>query len=308
MATILVVDDSKLDRVVTSSWVEQGIDATVVFASDGVEALRQVEQHSPDLVITDLQMPNMNGLQLLTNLKEEYPRLPVILVTAKGSESIAAEALRRGAASYVPKRSLASDLPSTITQVLMAARNDLGHSMLMHCLDRDHSTFTIYNDLELIKTLVSHFQQMLRCLPLGDETERLRVGIALHEALKNAYYHGNLEIGDSVDRSDQDAFSALVNQRRMESPYCDRKIVVEFLLDRDSVRCVVQDDGPGFDTSGVSGTLSPESAESGGRGMILMHTIMDDIQYNACGNKVTLLKRKVTPPDDGCESDDVDEG
>ena len=51
---------------------------------------------------------------------------------------------------------------------------------------------------------MSHFQEMLRCLPLGDETERLRVGTALHEALTNAYYHGNLEIGASVAHFDQD--------------------------------------------------------------------------------------------------------
>lgn len=298
MPSILVVDDSEVDRLLTGRCAQRGIDATMLYASDGMDALRQVELHSPDLVITDLQMPHMDGLQLLTNLKEQHPRLPVILITAKGSELIAAEALRRGAASYVPKRSLASDLPGTIMQVLMAASNDLGHSMLMHCLDRDQCSFTIFSDLELIKTLVSHFQEMLRCLPLGDETERLRVGIALHEALTNAYYHGNLEIGGSIDRADREAFAALVNERRMKSPYCDRKIAVEISLDRDSVRCVVRDEGSGFDTSSAPDTLSAESMELGGRGIILMRTIMDEVQYNASGNEVTLVKRSVTQPEE----------
>lgn len=303
MTSILVVDDSEVDRRLTGSWVQKGSDATVLYACDGVDALNQVEQHAPDLVITDLQMPEMDGLQLLTNLKAEHPRLPVILVTAKGSESIAAEALRRGAASYVPKRNLAANLADTITQVLMAARDDLSHSILMHCLERDECRFTIFNDLELIKSLVSHFQEMLRCLPLGDETERLRVGIALHEALKNAYYHGNLEIGTSVDHRDRQAFTELVNQRRMVSPYCERKITVEIRLDRDFVQCVVIDEGPGFDTSGISDLIAPENMASGGRGINLMHMIMDEVSYNAHGNTVTMLKRKIEPADDGDEEE-----
>lgn len=302
MPTVLVVDDSEVDRRVTGSWVQRDVEAEVLYASNGADALQQVEQNVPDLVITDLQMPEMDGLCLLTQLKEDHPRLPVILVTAKGSEAIAAEALRRGAASYVPKRSLAKDLARTVLHVLAAARDDLGHSMLMHCLDRDDCSYTIYNDLDLIKTLVSHFQEMLRCLPLGDESERLRVGIALYEALTNAYYHGNLEIGASIDSSDPDSFAALANERRMQPPYCERKINVRIVLDRESVRCVVRDEGPGFDPSKMADTLSSTNAENGGRGIILMNTIMDSVEYNAKGNEVTLIRQKVAMPDEGDDS------
>lgn len=293
MTTVLVVDDSEVDRRITGSLVARAVDATVLYAADGLQAFKQVAQHAPDLVITDLQMPNMSGLELLTQIKEDCPQLPVILVTARGSESVAAEALRRGAASYVLKRELADDLPRTILQVLMAAKNDLEHSMLMHCLDRDQCSFTIYNDLQLIKTLVNHFQQMLRCLPLGDETERLRVGIALHEALRNAYYHGSLEIGHLVQHGDRDAFVNLVNERLNQSPYDDRRIRVSIAIDRESARCTVADEGPGFDTASLPHTLSAEAVELGGRGIILMHTIMDEVDYNQCGNEVTLVKRKV---------------
>ena len=87
----------------------------------------------------------------------------------------------------------------------------------------------------------------------------------------------------------------------MQSPYCDRRITVEIFLDRESVRCVVRDEGAGFDTSDLTETLSPESAESGGRGIILMHTIMDEVSYNESGNEVTLVKRKVTLPDEGSD-------
>lgn len=303
MTTILVVDDSEVDRRIMGNCL-QAIESKVLYATDGLDALRQVEQHAPDLVVTDIQMPVMDGLQLLTHLKQDYPALPVVLVTSKGSESIAADALMRGAASYVPKRSLTRDLPETIIEILKAARDDLGHSILMHCMECNSCSFTIYNDLSLIKTLVSHFQEMLRCLPLGDETERLRVGIALHEALSNAYYHGNLEIGSSIERSDREALATLANERQLQPPYRDRKIAIGISLDREFVRCVVRDEGPGFDTSNLAVTLSPESMESGGRGIILMHTIMDEVSYNDTGNEVTLVKRKVVPTEDDDVHDD----
>ena len=73
MPTILVVDDSEVDRRITGSCIERGTHATVVYASDGADAIRQVAEHAPDLVITDLQMPGINGLQLLTSLKVDHP-------------------------------------------------------------------------------------------------------------------------------------------------------------------------------------------------------------------------------------------
>ena len=176
--------------------------------------------------------------------------------------------------------------------------------MLMHCLDRDECSYTIYNDLNLIKTLVSHFQEMLRCLPLGDETERLRVGIAFHEALTNALYHGNLEIGASTDLSDPNSFATLANQRQFQSPYCDRKIHVTISLSRDAVACVVRDEGPGFQPPHLEDQLESLCSENNGRGIVLMRSIMDSVEYNAQGNEVTLVKRKVQPTDESDHTGD----
>ncbi len=67
-----------------------------------------------DLVITDLMMPETNGLELVAAVRQLYPQVPVILMTAYGNESIAVEALERGAASYVPKSQQADRLSDTV--------------------------------------------------------------------------------------------------------------------------------------------------------------------------------------------------
>ena len=82
-----------------------------------------LKERLPDLIVTDLQMPRMDGLALVEAVRSDHPSVPVVLITAHGSEDIAAKA-RSGAASYVPKRHLAQDLAAVVTHIIaMAAPN-----------------------------------------------------------------------------------------------------------------------------------------------------------------------------------------
>ena len=99
MSRILVVDDALSDRTLVSGIAAKWGDSQVLQAEDGQAALTLIEQDPPDLILTDMHMPQMNGLELVTAVRETNPSIPGILITAKGSEDIAARALRAGAAS-----------------------------------------------------------------------------------------------------------------------------------------------------------------------------------------------------------------
>ena len=71
--------------------------------SDGREGLDAVVRQRPDLVLLDLQMPRMNGLALLKEIREIEPRLPVIVISGTEENMMSAEALRNGAVAYLPK-------------------------------------------------------------------------------------------------------------------------------------------------------------------------------------------------------------
>jgi CheY-like chemotaxis protein len=304
--TVLVVDDSPVDRRLAGGLLER-FGCTVQYAADGTEAVQQIAQRPPDLVLTDLQMPGMDGLQLVAAIKSEYPLVPVVLMTAQGSEEIAARALRQGAASYVPKRKLAEDLVPTLQRIWLGSLEDQTHPQLMHYLETSTAVFVLANDLTLIKALVNHLQQMLRCLPLADETERLRVGIALEEALTNACWHGNLEVGSALAGADRDAQEQLARQRLGEAPYRDRRIRVSATISRTEAVFVIRDEGPGFDVSQIA--TVPDAEHDAGRGVILMRTIMDEVRYNDAGNEVTLIKRRAPePPPGGGAADDAGAG
>lgn len=300
MSTVLVVDDSAVDRRLVRGLLERTGKFDVVEAVDGAEALLKVAESEPDVIVTDLIMPRLDGFGLVAAIKEEHPSIPVILITGRGSEDIAARALQHGAASYVAKVGLADDLVPTISRVLNASREDRTHARLLHHMGRCELEFSLRNDLALIGSAVNLLQVMLRCLPLGDEIERLRVGIAVEEALKNAYLHGNLGIGGSNPRPRRDEFAQLAAQRVYALPYRDRRIQLRCEITRDRARFVVRDEGEGFDVKAwLQDEMLGEQNESATRGISLMRTIMDEVRYNDTGNEVTLVKHAVLPEPGG---------
>jgi CheY-like chemotaxis protein len=301
--TVLVVDDSAADRRLVGGLLERAGGLSIEYANNGKEAIDRFQSSVPDLAVTDLIMPEMDGLALVAAVKSEFPLVPVVLMTARGNEEIALAALRAGAAGYVPKRILAQDLASTVKRILAASREDRSLSRLMHRLVNNQSSFVLHNDPSLIPLLLGYLQQVLRCMQLEDELDRLRIRLAIEEAVLNALYRGNLEISPRLEQSDRVAFQQLVEERAAEPPYRDRRVHVSWTIARDGLTVVVKDDGSGFDTA-----LSASRADNVdfdtvfGRGLLIMRTFMDEVRYSATGNEVTLVKRTI-PVDESSFAD-----
>ena len=292
MTTVLIVDDSAVDRRLAQGLLEKGGEMSFAFAANGKEAIEQLQVSPPDIVLTDLQMPEMNGLELVRAVREKYPLIPVILMTAQGSEEIAVQALSCGAASYVPKAKLAKELHATLESVLATARSQRRNERLMDCVSRTQWSFVINNDPTLVAAVVDHLQQYIARLGLCDETGRIRVAIALEEALVNAVYHGNLEISSDLRESDMNAYYALAEQRRQEEPYRSRVVHIDATIARHEATFIVRDSGPGFDPGALPDPTDPANLEKlSGRGLLLIRTFMDEVRHNAAGNEITMIKR-----------------
>jgi len=171
----------------------------------------------------------------------------------------------------------------------------------MHRLVHNESSFVLHNDPSLIPLLLGYLQQVLRSLQLEDELDRLRIRLAVEEALLNSLYRGNLEISPRLEQSDRMAFNQLVEERSAESPYCDRRIHVSWTVGRDEMTVLVKDDGSGFDPAATGNRDESVDFDTVfGRGTLIMRTFMDEVRYNAAGNEVTLIKR--TPPPDNSDA------
>jgi CheY-like chemotaxis protein len=311
-ATVLVVDDSAVERRRAGGALESPkrasgsdesalslVDALsmgdirVVYANNGRDALEKIRESLPDLVVTDLVMPEMDGLGLVKEVRAAYPAIPVVLMTAHGSEEIAAAALQAGAASYVPKRYLARDLPETVHTILHLAQANRQQQLVLEHLVDVETRFLLPNNVALISPLVAFLTANLKLVGLHHGDGDLHLPIALHEAIVNAIIHGNLEVPGQLRESDSAAYLENINQRQVTPPYSDRRVHVIARETPGELMYVIRDEGPGFDTSTVPDpTDTDELQKSTGRGLYLIRTFMDEVRFNEAGNEITMIKAR----------------
>jgi len=122
MAKILIVDDDPQVQILIKSLVEMKGHESVP-AETGAKALELIRQNAFDLIITDLRMPQMNGLELLREVKSLQPSLPVIMVTAYASSETTAESARLGVFEYLEKPFKIDTLLAAIERALSAGKD-----------------------------------------------------------------------------------------------------------------------------------------------------------------------------------------
>ena len=290
MSRVLVVEDSRTQSLQIKILLEDA-GFEVDLAGHGREALDVLRQSVPDVVLTDLDMPVMNGLELVEAVRRDYPAVPVILMTALGSEEIAVQALQKGAASYVPKRNLNHHIVSTLEYVLSVAQASQHEKRVLDCLTQAEFHFVLDNDVELVSPLIEHLEGSIVRMQHCDRTELMRVGVALHEALVNAIQHGNLEVSSDLRQEDERVFRNLVEARRQQSPYRERRVHVRARLAPGESMFAVQDEGPGFNPANLPDPSDASNLERiGGRGLMLIRTFMDRVEYNESGNQIKMTK------------------
>jgi DNA-binding NtrC family response regulator len=135
-ATILAVDDEPIFRFLLETHLREA-GFTPLTASNGLEALAVLDRQHVDLIISDLVMPDMDGIQLIEQLQKRETAIPVIVVTAHGSVESAVEAMRLGAYDYLEKPYNLGDLKMTIQRALdyrkVVNENERIKGLLLDC-------------------------------------------------------------------------------------------------------------------------------------------------------------------------------
>ena len=102
MGKILIVDDEKNQRLLLRKLLERE-GYSVIEAENGEEAIRKTREEEPEIILLDQKLPDIQGIEILTNIKEINPLIPVIIITAYGEIKDAVEAMRKGAFYYLTK-------------------------------------------------------------------------------------------------------------------------------------------------------------------------------------------------------------
>ena len=343
MPRILVVDDRAGDRAKVRKLLtdlESSVDGVAVEdlhveeAGGGAAAIDALEEDPPTLILTALTMPEVDGLAVVEAVHEKCPFVPVVLLTDRGDEELAIKALKAGASSFVLKKGLKTNLRPTVLQMLAVAGEKRREDRLARCHVRQHRVLDLPSDPDLIGPAVRLARRMVEetaaapvgtdeehCGPAGDggddlgfdETDRLRIGVALEEAITNAVYHGNLEMDSALRDESESRYYSEARERALREPYRSRRVHVELTVARTgdperpgaddpdvvprdpagpNLKFYIEDEGRGFDPADLPDPTDPENLlKAHGRGLLLVRTFMDEVSHNDRGNAVTLVKR-----------------
>tara|TARA_B110000495_G_scaffold194329_1_gene200602 strand:- start:841 stop:1764 length:924 start_codon:yes stop_codon:yes gene_type:complete len=295
MATILLAEDSSTHTALIRSLLEHD-GHYVECVDDGYKAWQAIAEKRPDLVITDLRMPQLNGRELVQKIVENDADLPCIVVTAKGSEGLAVDALAVGAVNFVPKNSLNKLLTHVVHQTLsMAEVNAIFHGFRGR-LECPEFSVELSNEVSAIEPTVLYVIQTLAAATKLPTVQRIRVGAALASALFNAMCYGNLEIKDEdtfVSRllTGDKSGNEELRERANREPYCSRKVRLKVSVGATDTRFLISHDGPGRMTRLTPAPGTAESFElEQCRGFVLMTSFMDDIIFQSSNSSVVLVK------------------
>jgi DNA-binding NtrC family response regulator len=180
---LIIEDDDLMQSMLRDMLAGQDFDA--VYASDGLEGWNTLENTDVDLVLADLMLPKMDGLTLLKKVKDAYPELLVVIMTAYGTIQSAVEAMKFGAYDYITKPFLAEELILLIRKCLEFDRLRDENRRLRRELDRRFSLDTLVGKSKamqevyrLIETVASSASTVLIQGESG--TGKERVAEALH--------------------------------------------------------------------------------------------------------------------------------
>ena len=157
--SILVVDDEQLIRIALQGILERE-KYKVITADDGQATLEIVRQQPIDLILTDLKMPRMDGLQLLKAAKMLAPEIEVILITAYGEVNTAVEAMRNGAFHFIPKPPKRAHILMTVARALEKQALVLENQAYRDQLAATHHGGRIIGNSAVMQTLIAEVEKI----------------------------------------------------------------------------------------------------------------------------------------------------
>lgn len=293
MSRILVVEDSPAEQLLIRSilcqrWPDIEIDA----CEDVPAALAAIARERPDLILTDYHLKAQSGLDLLNELTQDDSSVPAIVFTSVGSGEVAREVISAGAAGYLSKSHLQTELPATVERLMRTSqRRSATRRLLSSCLHQD-LRFSIQNDLELVTPFVDHVRSHLSLATEFGRHATAQITVAIHESLTNAINHGNLELDSELRQEDESCYYQLGERRKGEHPYRDRRVYIALTMSESEIAVRIRDEGPGFDVESMLRKAEEYSPERiGGRGLLMIRAFMDTLSFNDQGNEIRFSKR-----------------
>jgi CheY-like chemotaxis protein/anti-sigma regulatory factor (Ser/Thr protein kinase) len=272
LGTILVVDDEMIVRNLISDILHDS-GYKVFSAEGGKEALAVVAKQNIELVITDKNMPGMDGITLIKNLKQTNPEILCLVITAYPSDESILAALQNDIYAYICKPFLAEDLQNTVKNALAFKRSSPNIHSNVDVQVRDWVELTAPSHDEFLSRF-RHFFNLLNNSRLTEE-EKLAINTGIEEIGRNAIEWGNK------------------NNQQL-------RFALSYVFFGDRIVIKIEDEGEGYNvrdtlenTLGTEEMLQQRMAAGkrcGGFGLKMVRAVMDEVIFSERGNTVLMTK------------------
>lgn len=279
---ILIVEgNAELRTVLSDALREQGHD--VVTTGDRCEAVERDDLEDFDLIISDLAEYADSGVQIVSELKRKRLFVPIVVSSEEAQQAGIVKAFKLGAANYLRKPYDHDELRSIVEKTLGYKLRFVEDLKVLPYV-REHIEFELPSDISLMNGVLHYITERVAALGVI-KPDASNLFIALDEAFVNAVKHGNRHDTQKLVRITAD-------------------------LSTKEARFTIEDEGEGFNVGEIPDPRDPENLfKTSGRGVLLIYNIMDEVEYNDRGNRLTMVKRpensldhqiieSLTPPDD----------
>ncbi len=294
--SILLVDDEEQILTYLQILLELS-DYKVSIACNGTDALIKIHQNNYDIVITDIEMPQMDGLELLARIRKTVDySLPVILMTGFIDAEYTIKAIRLGASDFIRKPVDKKLLLKTVNSLITGSKITQQIQTMSHQLlsaDMEFQFLPIhFLETDITAALTVLFKQYFEL----NSCFVNEITLCLEEMLNNAFIHGTLKLEEQTRQLDYLNYIGHVKKIITNHEVSSKKIILQAKLNKQEkfLQLSVTDEGNGFDFNpwlNLSEYDLHQNLTNHGRGIALIRLLADDIQFLNEGRTIIIRKK-----------------
>lgn len=293
--SILIIDDSEA-LVSSVGTILKHNNYQVDFAYNGSDALRKIQTHAYDVVLCDIDMPGMSGLEFLEKIRKDEERLDVILMTGFLEPEYFIKAIRLGASDFISKPIEFQQLSKSISTVLEKneARNSLDSFLnILSEIKLDVVINPLKFSQHSVNRICSKFLEQNIKLPPVIVNELL---ICVDEMVYNAFIHGTLGLTVQQRQGSHAMLQETIASKLKLPQIAVKRIRFSIGIDQELnlIKISVEDDGDGFDYEGWRVTQNSDnlfSLDEHGRGLAVLYHLADEVSFANGGRRVHITKK-----------------
>ncbi|OHD53299.1 MAG: hypothetical protein A2014_06370 [Spirochaetes bacterium GWF1_49_6] len=264
-------------------------------ACNGKEALNKIQNGKYDIVLTDIKMPEMDGLTLMKLAKSVKPEIIFVIMSGYGTLDSAIECMKMGALNFIKKPISIVELIATIKkaeELIITRSVPVKMKPYLVHIDKELviSTRDLNSNLEMIVNyLVSELKELGSAKLSVDN-----MTMGLYEALSNAIEHGNLSLKKEISRENKvDVLDSFIKEKmeKLKLPqFANRKVSIKYLYSPEKFEFHIKDEGDGFDYKEFLKVIDQNIYnDSLNKGLFLIKNVVHEVGFNEKGNEIKLI-------------------